>query len=239
MVRLYVNIDHVATVRQARGTKYPDPVTAAGICELAGAHGITVHLREDRRHIVDRDVRILRDVVQTAFNLEMAATPDITKLAVEVKPELITLVPEKREERTTEGGLDVKAAADAIKRTADAVRKVGTRVSLFVAPDAATLEEAAKLGVADTVELHTGAFANARDEDAAKSELLAIRSAAKRAEELGFRVSAGHGLHHGNVAPIAAIAGMEELNIGHAIIARAVLVGLDASVREMLAAMRG
>lgn len=238
MVRLYVNIDHVATLRQARGTRYPDPVVAAGIAELAGADGITAHLREDRRHISDRDIRMLRDVVATTFNLEMAATEEITAIAVETKPHMITLVPERREERTTEGGLDVRAAADSIRRTAEAVMKVGARVSLFVAPDPAVLEAAAKLGVADTVELHTGAYSHARDEDACKAELLALKSAARRAVELGLRVAAGHGLHHDNVGPVAAIPGMEELNIGHAVVSRAVLVGLDASVREMISRIR-
>ncbi|MDI7268590.1 MAG: pyridoxine 5'-phosphate synthase [Myxococcota bacterium] len=238
MVRLYVNIDHVATLRQARGTRYPDPVTAAGIVEMAGADGITVHLREDRRHINDRDVRVLREVVQTVFNLEMAATPEMARIAAETKPDMVTLVPEKREERTTEGGLDVAAAADAIRRTADAVGPLGVRVSLFVGPDPALLEAVAKLGVADTVELHTGTYAGRADEDSRKGELLTLRAAARRAEELGLRVSAGHGLHHDNVAPVAAIPGLEELNIGHAIVARAALVGLDASVREMIARIR-
>ncbi|MBI5489275.1 MAG: pyridoxine 5'-phosphate synthase [Deltaproteobacteria bacterium] len=238
MTRLHVNIDHVATIRQQRDTRYPEPVTAAGIAELAGADGITVHLREDRRHITDRDVRLLRKVVQTTLNLEMAATEDITEVAVDVKPDIITLVPERREERTTEGGLDVAAAADAIKRTAEKARGAGIRVSLFVAPDPAVIEAAAKLGVADTVELHTGAYCDADDEDLRRSQLLALKIAAKRAEEVGFRVAAGHGLHYGNVGAVAALPAVEELNIGHAIIARAVLVGLDVAVREMIARIR-
>jgi pyridoxine 5-phosphate synthase len=239
MTRLHVNIDHVATLRQARGTKYPDPVTAAGIVELAGADGVTVHLREDRRHIVDRDVRLLRDVLQTTMNLEMAATEEITKIALEVHPDIVTLVPERREERTTEGGLDVVASTEAIKRTADQLLPVGIRLSLFITPDAETIERAAKLAVADTVELHTGAYCDAEDEDLRKGQLLTLKAAAKRAEEVGFRVAAGHGLNYRNVGPVAAIPAVEELNIGHAIVARAVLVGLDAAVREMLGLLRG
>jgi pyridoxine 5-phosphate synthase len=237
-VKLHVNIDHVATIRQARDTKYPDPVVAAGIVELAGADGVTVHLREDRRHINDRDVRLLREVVQTTLNLEMAAIEPITAIAVGVVPDIVTLVPERREERTTEGGLDVVAGAEAIKRTAEACRDVGIRVSLFVNPDTEALEAAAKLGVADTVELHTGAYCEGQDEDVRKSNLLALKSAAKKAEELGFRVAAGHGLNCGNVGPVAAIPAIEELNIGHSIVARAVLVGLDAAVREMVIRIR-
>jgi len=238
MTRLHVNIDHVATIRQARDTRYPEPITAASLCELAGADGITVHLREDRRHINDRDVRLLRKVVQTTLNLEMAATDDITEVAVDVRPDIVTLVPEKREERTTEGGLDVVAAADAIKKTAEKVRAAGIRVSLFVNPDVAVIEAAAKLGVADTVELHTGAYCDADDEDLRRSQLLTLKAAAKRAEEVGFRVAAGHGLHYTNVGPVAAIPAVEELNIGHSIVARAILVGLDAAVREMLVRCR-
>jgi pyridoxine 5-phosphate synthase len=238
MTRLHVNIDHVATIREARGTRYPEPVTAAAIVELAGADGVTVHLREDRRHINHRDVRLLREVIQATMNLEMAATDELTKIAADVHPEVVTLVPERREERTTEGGLDVVASADAIKRTAEQVCGAGIRLSLFVAPDAAVIEAAAKLGVADTVELHTGAYCDAEDEDLRKSQLLALKAAAKKAEEVGFRVAAGHGLHYTNVGPVAAIPMMEELNIGHAIIARAVLVGLETAVREMIVRVR-
>jgi len=239
MTRLHVNIDHVATLRQARGTKYPDPVMAAGLVELAGADGVTVHLREDRRHICDRDVKLLRSVLQTALNLEMAATEEMTEIAVDIRPDIVTLVPERREELTTEGGLDVVQAADAIRRTADAVRSHGIRLSLFINPDAEAIEAAAKLGVADTVELHTGAYCDADDEDLRRSQLLALKQAAKKAEEVGFRVAAGHGLHYGNVGPVAAIPAVEELNIGHAIVARAVLVGLEAAVRDMVERIRG
>ena len=239
MTRLHVNIDHVATLRQARGTEYPEPVTAAGIVELAGADGVTVHLREDRRHITDRDVRFLRGVLQTTMNLEMAATEELTKVAVDTHPDIVTLVPERREERTTEGGLDIVASTDAIKRTAEQLLPVGIRLSLFIAPDVEVIEQAAKLGVADTVELHTGAYCDADDEDLRKSQLLTLKAAAKRAEEVGFRVAAGHGLNYQNVGPVAAIPAVEELNIGHAIIARAVLTGLDAAVREMIARVRG
>ena len=238
MTRLHVNIDHVATLRQVRGTKYPDPVTAAGLVELAGADGVTVHLREDRRHICDRDVKLLRSVVQTTLNLEMAATEEMTEIAADLRPDIVTLVPERREELTTEGGLDVGKAADAIRRTADAVRSHGIRLSLFLNPDVEAIEAAAKLGVADTVELHTGAYCEAADEDLRRSQLLTLRQAAKKAEELGFRVAAGHGLHYGNVGPVAAIPAVEELNIGHAIVARAVLVGLQAAVREMIERIR-
>lgn len=239
MTRLHVNIDHVATLRQARGTKYPDPVMAAGLVELAGADGVTVHLREDRRHICDRDVKLLRSVLQTALNLEMAATEEMTEIAVDMRPDIVTLVPEKREELTTEGGLDVVQTADAIKRTADAVRSHGIRLSLFIDPVVEAIEAAAKLGVADTVELHTGAYADADDEDLRRSQLLTLKQAAKKAEEVGFRVAAGHGLHYGNVGAVAAIPAVEELNIGHAIVARAVLVGLEAAVRDMIERIRG
>ncbi|MBN1771739.1 MAG: pyridoxine 5'-phosphate synthase [Deltaproteobacteria bacterium] len=239
MTRLHVNIDHVATLRQARGTKYPDPVMAAGLVELAGADGVTVHLREDRRHICDRDVKLLRSVLQTMLNLEMAATDEMTEIAVDMRPDIVTLVPEKREELTTEGGLDVVKTADAIKRTADAVRSHGIRLSLFIDPVVEAIEAAAKLGVADTVELHTGTYADADDEDLRRSQLLTLKQAAKKAEELGFRVAAGHGLHYGNVGAVAAIPTVEELNIGHAIVARAVLVGLEAAVRDMVERIRG
>lgn len=232
-MRLHVNIDHVATIRQARGTTYPDPVWAASLCELAGAHGITCHLREDRRHIVDRDVRVLRETVRSVLNLEMGATEEMVRLALEVKPELVTLVPERREERTTEGGLDVVGQgamlAPVIRRLADA----GITVSLFIVPTSAAVRASRELGAA-VVELHTGEYCHARGAEA-RRELERLATATEDAVALGLRVAAGHGLDYPNVTPVAGIPGIEELNIGHAIVARAVFVGLDRAVRDMLA----
>jgi len=264
-VRLHVNVDHVATVRQARGTRYPDPVAAALLCELAGADGITVHLREDRRHIQDRDVRLLRQTVQTVLNLEMAATDEMVGIAREVRPDVVTLVPERREERTTEGGLDAAGGrARGLGAQVRALREAGLRVSLFIAPDAVQVAAAAELG-ADTVELHTGEYCDAgagggageasggaggdtgeasggagggaATERPQADELARLQQAAAAAASAGLHVAAGHGLHVRNVGPIAAIAEVEELNIGHSIVADAVLMGLERAVREMIAAM--
>jgi len=231
-IRLHVNVDHVATIRQARGETYPDPVWAATLCELAGAHGITVHLREDRRHIQDRDVRILRETVRTVLNLEMAATEEMVRIAREVRPDMCTLVPENRQERTTEGGLIV--AGPGSEKVADAVvalHEAGIAVSLFVDPDRAVVAASHELG-ADVVELHTGYYCNAKG-PTVPAELDRLASAAESAVNFGMKVAAGHGLDYPNVVPVAAIRGVEELNIGHSIIARSILVGLDAAVRDM------
>ncbi|MBN1917242.1 MAG: pyridoxine 5'-phosphate synthase [Verrucomicrobia bacterium] len=234
MIRLGVNVDHVATVRQARRATEPDPVAAAAIVELAGAHGITVHLREDRRHIQDRDVRILRETVRTSLNLEMAASDEIIGIAQGIRPDEACLVPERREEITTEGGLDVAGntakVADAIKRLND----TGILVSLFITPDEAQVAAAAKAG-AQFIELHTGAYANARPEAKALGELQRLINAATQAHELGLRVNAGHGLDYINVRAMYQVPHLETVNIGHSIISRAVLVGLDRAVREMIA----
>ncbi len=232
MPRLHVNVDHVATVRQARGGAEPDPVTAAALCELAGAQGITVHLREDRRHIQDRDLRLLRQTVKTLLNLEMALTEEMVGIALEVVPEEVCLVPEKRQELTTEGGLDVASLEEALQREIPRLRKAGIRVSLFVDPWPEPLEAAARCG-ADFVELHTGRYANAPEEAERTEELQRLETAARYAHELGLRVNAGHGLDYDNVLPVAQLPFVEALNIGHAIVARAVLVGLDQAVREM------
>jgi pyridoxine 5-phosphate synthase len=234
--RLYVNVDHVGTLRQQRGTKYPDPVAAATLCELAGADGITVHLREDRRHIQDRDVRVLRETVQGVLNLEMAATDEMLSIARAVKPDFCTLVPEKREERTTEGGLTV-AAGGTLEKVVRGLSDAGIRVSLFIDPEPDVIEASAGMGVG-TVELHTGDYclAPVRSAEAAR-QLQRLERAARAAGRAGLRLGAGHGLDHGNVGPVAALPGLEELNIGHGLIARAVLVGMTAAVTELRAAI--
>jgi pyridoxine 5-phosphate synthase len=231
--RLHVNIDHVATVRQARGTTYPDPVWAAALCELAGAHGITAHLREDRRHVNDRDIRMLRRTVRTVLNMEMAATEEMVGIALEVMPDIVTLVPERREERTTEGGLSPTSAElpGAIER----LKRAGIDVSLFIDPDPEVIRASAGLG-ASTVELHTGDYCEARGE-AAAGQLSRLREAAALAAGLGLKVAAGHGLDYPNLQPVAAIEQVEELNIGHAIVSRAIFAGLDRAVRDMLELM--
>jgi pyridoxine 5-phosphate synthase len=231
MPRLHVNIDHVATVRQARKSQQPDPVFAAGLCELAGANGITAHLREDRRHIQDRDRRLLREVVKTLFNLEMAYTPEMIKLAHEIRPDQVCLVPEKREELTTEGGLDLHSMPDSFAGDIKALQDKGIDVSLFIDPDPNLIEAAADVDAA-FIELHTGAYANAKGKKR-ENELKRLTTAAIYAHELGLRVNAGHGLDYDNVMAIAQIPFIEELNIGYAIIGRAVYVGLDQAVREM------
>jgi len=235
---LGVNVDHVATLRQVRGTRYPDPVHAALLAEQAGADAITVHLREDRRHIQERDVRLLAGTLQTRMNLEMAMTAEMLALAEELRPADCCLVPERREELTTEGGLDIagqpERAAEACRRLAAA----GVRVSLFIDPEPAQLRAAAEAG-APVVELHTGHFAEAVDDAAIHSEFLRLHEAAVLGGSLGLQVNAGHGLHYHNVAPVAALREITELNIGHAIIARAVFTGLDAAVRDMKRLMHG
>ena len=233
MAKLGLNVDHVATVRQARGGVEPDPVTAAALGELAGAEGITIHLREDRRHIQDRDLEILRRTVKTKLNLEMAATQEMVRIALRTKPEQVTLVPEKRQELTTEGGLDVilnlKSIADAVKR----LRDNDIVVSLFVDPDPEQIKAASKSG-ADYIEIHTGAYAAARDWQTQKHELEEIDAAIKLASKVGMGVNAGHGLNYVNIKALAAIGGIEEYNIGHSIMARAILVGIDRAVKDMV-----
>jgi pyridoxine 5-phosphate synthase len=235
MIRLHVNVDHVATLRQARGINYPDPIPAAAICEMAGAHGITIHLREDRRHISDRDLHLMRKVVTTALNMEMAANNEMIEIARNVRPDICTLVPEKREELTTEGGLAVAEDKKRISAAVGKLKDAGIRVSLFIAPDAKQIKASEEVG-ADMIEIHTGDYCNVPPARR-NSELEKIAEGARVAESLGLMVAAGHGLNYHNVAPIAAIPQVIELNIGHSIISRAVFVGLDAAVRQMLQAM--
>lgn len=231
MLHLGVNVDHVATLRQARRTTYPDPLFAALVAEQAGADSITIHLREDRRHIQDRDVRMCKDALQTRLNLEMAATDEMVRIALEVRPPDVCLVPEKRTEVTTEGGLDVLGQQDSLKTICARLKDAGIRVSLFIDPEPTQLEAAARTG-APVVELHTGAYAEAIGEQRAK-ELNRIEVAARYASKLGLTVHAGHGLHYHNVQPIAVIPEIVELNIGHAIVAHAVIHGLATAVSEM------
>ncbi|MDA3785304.1 MAG: pyridoxine 5'-phosphate synthase [Deltaproteobacteria bacterium] len=233
MVKLAINVDHVATLRQARGIKEPDPVTAAAIAELAGAVGIVVHLREDRRHIQDRDVEILRQTVQTKLNLEMAAAEEIIKIALELKPDMVTLVPEKRAELTTEGGLDVVGQKSNLKKVIARMTKKKIPVSLFIDPDSAQIQAAKEVG-ATFVEIHTGRYADATSDEEQDQEFDLIAAAAEEAYEAGLRVNAGHGLNYVNAGRVAALPTIEELSIGHAIMARAIFVGLDQAVREMM-----
>jgi len=239
MIKLHVNIDHVATLRQARGTTYPDPLWAAPLVELAGADGITVHLREDRRHIQDRDVRLLRQTVRGALNLEMAATDEMVAIAREIGPDVVTLVPEKRAERTTEGGLDVVGARASLEKAIETLVGAGIPVSLFIDPTEEAVRVSHELG-APRIELHTGDYCerwHPINHAPGDEELARLHRAATRGVELGLHVAAGHGLDYGNVGVVAAIREIEELNIGHAIVARAVLVGMERAVREMRAAM--
>lgn len=230
--RLYINIDHVATLRQARRVTYPDPVAAARLCEDAGADGITAHLREDRRHIQDADIAALARGLRTPFNLEIACTEEMTGLALRLRPHQVTLVPERREEITTEGGLDLRHEPARLAAMIGRLRTAGIRTSLFIDPDRAQVDLARHLE-AEAIELHTGTYCHRPDEHA----LAALRDAAAQAAALGLAVHAGHGLTLENVAPVAAIEVCEELNIGHAIVARAVFVGLSEAVRDMRAAM--
>ena len=238
MLKLGVNIDHVATLREARyrgrGFGEPDPVEAARICEAAGAHGITAHLREDRRHIQDRDVRKLREIVTTRLNLEMADVPEIVAMALALKPDIVCMVPERRQEVTTEGGLEVAARLAALTATRQRLNDAGIEVSLFIAPDAAQVTAAAKAG-AQFIELHTGAFAEHFSEPAQReAELSRLAAAARQAHDLGLRVNAGHGLNYTNLPFLRRVPHLVELNIGHSIVSRAVSAGLPAAVREML-----
>ncbi len=234
-IKLGVNIDHAATLRQARGVDYPDLVEIARLVESAGADGITIHLREDRRHIQDADVYALRKTLTTRMNLEMANNPDVLAVALDVIPDEVCLVPERRQELTTEGGLDAAGQLDALRPTVQALAAQGTHVSLFIAPDNRQLEAAAQLGV-PYVELHTGAYANASG-DERKRELDALHTAAAYAETLGLKVNAGHGLTMTNVKPLLDIPNLDTLNIGHSIIAHALFVGVAQSTRDMLAAI--
>ena len=237
MIRLGVNIDHVATVRQARRATEPDPVAAAVLATLGGADGITVHLREDRRHIQDRDVYRLRDTVTTRFNLEMAAYDEIIAIALKVKPDEATLVPEKRQELTTEGGLDVTANVASVGGAINQLQAAGIHVSLFIDPDPLQIEAAHKLR-ADAIEFQTASYSEAQGEAAVARELEKLRSATAHATGIGLHVHMGHGLNYWNVRPIVRIAGVEELNIGHSIVSRAVLVGMERAVREMKQVMQ-
>ncbi|MCD8547249.1 MAG: pyridoxine 5'-phosphate synthase [Aeromonadaceae bacterium] len=231
-ILLGVNIDHVATLRNARGTHYPDPVFAAALAEQAGADGITIHLREDRRHIKDRDVRVLKETLQTRMNLEMAVTEEMLAIACQIQPHFVCLVPEKRQEVTTEGGLDVAGQQRVIREAVARLAAVGTQVSLFIDADHAQIDAAVACG-APYIEIHTGRYADASSEAEQAAELARIREAAAYAHGQGLKVNAGHGLHYQNVKPIAAIPEMVELNIGHAIIGRAVFSGLPEAVAEM------
>jgi pyridoxine 5-phosphate synthase len=243
MLLLGVNIDHVATLREARyrgrGHGEPDPVTAARVCEQAGAHGITVHLREDRRHIVDRDVWALRDSITTRMNLEMANVPEIVDIALRLKPEIVCLVPERRAEVTTEGGLDCAGNLPALTGTRQRMNDAGIEVSLFIAPDPAQIEAAARIG-SQFIELHTGAFAEAFGEaEAREHELQRLIRGAEQAHALGLQVNAGHGLNYENLPTLHRVPHLVELNIGHSLISRAVFTGLERAVQDMLALMAG
>ena len=236
--RLAVNVDHIATIRQARRGVEPDPVAAAILAEVAGASGIIVHLREDRRHIQDRDLRLLREVVKTQLNLEMAATEGMVKIALDVLPDVSTLVPERREELTTEGGLDVAGQEERISRVVRVLTEGEINVSLFVDPVPDQVKASRRTGV-PFVEIHTGQYAEAQTEAERQVALLRIMEAARLGRDLGLRIAAGHGLNYQNVAAVAAIPEVEELNIGHSIVARAALVGLDRAVREMVGLIHG
>ncbi len=233
MPRLNVNIDHVGTVRQARGGIEPDPVFAAYLAELAGADGIVVHLREDRRHIKDRDLKILRQTVKTKLNLEMAPSREMIQIALEVKPDMVTLVPEKRQEITTEGGLDVLANTGQLSKVVGDLKEKGLFVSLFIDPDIKQIESAI-VTKTDMLEIHTGGYSEAKLYDKREKEFKKIKEAVETTLDQGLRVAAGHGLNYTNVKGIASIVGIEELNIGHSIIARSVFVGIERAIREML-----
>lgn len=242
MLKLGVNIDHVATLREARyrglGNGEPDPAEAAKICEASGAHGITAHLREDRRHIQDRDIWKLRETIQTRLNLEMANAPEIVAIALKLKPEIVCLVPERRQEVTTEGGLDVAANESSLAETRKKMNDAGIEVSLFIAPDEKQIEASARIG-SQFIELHTGAFAEAfHDKQKRGQELQRLIAGAKQAHLLGLRVNAGHGLNYENLLTLHAVPHLVELNIGHSIVSRAVFVGLGNAVKEMLALMK-
>jgi len=232
MISLHINIDHVATVRQARQISEPDPVTAAGLVELAGADGITIHLREDRRHIIDRDLRILKQTVQTRLNLEMAATLEMFDIALEISPDIVTLVPEKRAEVTTEGGLDVIEASNIMREGIKKIRDSGIRVSLFIDPEQDQIKASKEIGAED-VELHTGCYANAKNSVEIENEYKRLLSGAETAHKHKLQVNAGHGLNYINTHRICSLPHLRELNIGHSIVSRAIFVGISQAVREM------
>ncbi len=239
-VKLGVNIDHIATIREARKIREPDPVAAAVLAELAGCHGITAHLREDRRHIQDRDIRLLRGMVTTHLNMEMAPSPEMVQFALDLHPDMATLVPENRLEITTEGGLNVAAKAEELSQAIAKLKQNDILVSVFIDPESSQVKAAKKVG-ADFVEFHTGKYSNAYDMGDSReveSELSAIQDMTLLAHKYGLRINAGHGLNYRNVGPIAAIPHIEELNIGHSIIGRAALVGMERAVKEMLEAIR-
>ncbi len=238
MVKLGVNVDHIATIRQARGVDEPDPVAAAMLAEFAGAHGITVHLREDRRHIQDRDVELLRKTVKTRLNLEMALTDEMIAMALKILPDAVTLVPEGRHELTTEGGLDVNLLRATLKQKIVLLKQAGIVVSLFVEPDLEQIKTSYKVG-ADYIEIHTGSYCEMRTDIDRREQLRRIELAISAAGKLGLGVNAGHGLNYRNIGPVVALKGIEEFNIGHSIVARAALVGMERAVREMLELLKG
>ena len=237
MIKLGINIDHVATIREARKTYSPDPVVAAQVCEEAGCDSVVCHLREDRRHIKDADVISLRETVRTRLNLEMSIAPEIVNFACNIKPDQATLVPERRQEVTTEGGLDVKKNMKKVRSAVSRLKDSGIDVSLFINPQTSQIDASVKAG-ATIVELHTGEYANAVSEAARKRELEVLKKATKYALSLGLEVNAGHGLNYENVKDVSKIKGMNELNIGHSIISRAVFVGISSAVKEMLELIR-
>ncbi len=238
MCKLSINVDHVATLRQARKAIYPDPVEAAMLCELAGANGITIHLRGDRRHIQDRDLKLLRQKVKTSLNLEMAATDEMIRIAKEVKPDTVTLVPERPEEITTEGGLDVEANFETLSKAIAELKNSGMKVSLFINPDEKSVGTSAKLN-ADYIEINTDSYCEAKDEKTHKAELEKVRKMAELAYKKGLGIHAGHGLNYKNAKDLMSIKEIEEVSIGHAIVARAVMVGMEKAVKEMLDIIKG
>lgn len=237
MITLNVNIDHIATVRNARGGVEPDPIAAAILCELSGASGIVSHLREDRRHVNDRDVRLLREVIQTKFDLEMAATDEIIAIALDLKPDLVTIVPEKRQELTTEGGLDVLSNSKNLTEMAKKMHDQGIEVSLFVEPNVMAIEQSLLIG-ADMVELHTGIYANAKSKAQREEELGNLIAASEFAHNNGLKIAAGHGLNYQNTQAICKIPHINELSIGHSIIARSLFAGIEQAVKDMLELIR-
>jgi pyridoxine 5-phosphate synthase len=237
LARLAVNVDHVATIRQARGIDEPDPVLAAGIAELAGADGIICHLREDRRHINDRDLSLLRQTVRTKLNLEMAAVEEMVEIARHIKPDLVTLVPERREELTTEGGLDVKSNPEHYREVVEQLKEGGIAVSFFIDPDASQIEIAQQVG-GDVVEIHTGHYAEARSEAEIQDRFMRIAKATETAEKGKLGISAGHGLNYVNIKRFESLPQIEEYSIGHSIVTRAIFVGFDQAVREMIALIK-
>ena len=237
MAKLSVNVDHIATLREARGINEPDPVEAAMFAELAGAHGITVHLREDRRHIQDRDVEILRRTIKTRLNLEMALTDEMVAIAMKILPNTVTLVPEGRHELTTEGGLDVCMLRQTLKQKISLMQQAGIVVSLFIEPDLEQIKASHRAG-ADYIEIHTGTYCEMRHEKDRQDQLRRIETAISAAGKFGIGVNAGHGLNYRNIGPVAALRGIEEFNIGHSIVGRAAMVGMERAVREMLAILK-